>query len=108
MTKRNFKLIFFVVCFISAFSCNDELTLNLPLPDDKIVIDGWIDGGQYAKVLLTRNSPYFSSIDSASLRDLVLTAAKVTLTDGDKTEILILRLPGGLNRRLQLTAPWSR
>ena len=91
MTKRNFKLIFFVVCFISAFSCNDELKMNLPLPDDKIVIDGWIDGGQYAKVLLTRNSPYFSSIDSASLRDLVLTAAKVTLTDGDKTEILILR-----------------
>lgn len=72
-------------------SCNDDLFLQLPEPDDKIVIEGWIDNGQYAKVLLTRNSPYFSSIDSASLRGLVLTTAKVTLTDGENSEILILR-----------------
>jgi hypothetical protein len=71
--------------------CNDDLNLNLPDPDDKIVIDGWIESGQFAKVLLTRNSPYFSSIDSASIRALVLTWAKVTVTDGEKSEILILR-----------------
>jgi hypothetical protein len=73
------------------FSCNGDFILQLSEPDDKIVVEGWIDGGQYAKVLLTRNSPYFSSIDSASLRDLVLTTAKVTLTDGGKSEMLILR-----------------
>lgn len=70
--------------------CKANLDLNLPEPDDKIVIDGWIETGQYAKVLLTRNSQYFSSVDSASIRDLVLTRAKVSLTDGEKSEILIL------------------
>jgi hypothetical protein len=63
----------------------------MPEPDDKIVIDGWIENGQFAKVLLTRNSPYFSSIDSASLRAMVLTRAKVTLTVGNESEVLILR-----------------
>jgi hypothetical protein len=71
-------------------SCNAKLDLNLPEPDDKIVIDGWIETGQYAKVLLTRNSAYFSSIDSASIRDLVLTRAKVSLTDGENSEVLML------------------
>lgn len=91
MKKQNLKLFLLLIFLISVLSCNDDLYVNIPMPDDKIVIDGWIDNGQYAKVLLTRNSPYFSSIDSASLRDLVLTSAKVTLTDGEKTEILILR-----------------
>jgi hypothetical protein len=91
MKERITNLFLFVLFSLSTNCCNDSLDLNLQEPDDKIVIDGWIDSGQFAKVLLTRNSPYFSSIDSASLRALVLTRAKVTLTDGEKSEILILR-----------------
>ncbi len=72
-------------------SCSEEMYLNIPDPGDFIVVDGWIENGQFAKVLLTRNSPYFSSIDSASMRSLVLTRAKVTLSDGIQTETLILR-----------------
>jgi hypothetical protein len=63
----------------------------MPTPDAKIVIDGWIGLNEQAKVFLTTNSPYFSSIDSSSLRELVLTRAKVTLSDGEKEEVLILR-----------------
>jgi hypothetical protein len=88
----------FLYCFsiltifcVGTTSCYNDLNLNLPEPDDKIVIDGWIDYGQFAKVLLTSNSAYFSTIDSASIRALVLTRAKVILTDGEKSEILILR-----------------
>jgi hypothetical protein len=76
---------------LTTICCNDDLISNLPEPDDKIVIDGWIESGQYAKVLLTKNSPYFSSIDSASIRSLVLTNAKVSITDGEQSEILILK-----------------
>ena len=71
--------------------CDDSLLINIPDPDDKIVIDGWIENGQYAKVLLTANMPYFSSLDSSSIRNLVLTRAKVTLSEGDRSEILMLR-----------------
>ncbi|MCU0455193.1 MAG: DUF4249 domain-containing protein [Bacteroidales bacterium] len=82
---------FFPVLLLLATSCNENLEYNVPDPDDMIVIDGWIENGQYAKVLLTRNTPYFSSLDSASLRELVLSRAKVTLTDGERSEILTLR-----------------
>jgi hypothetical protein len=79
------------VFLILISSCTEELKLDLPEPDDEIVIDGWIESNQYAKVLLTRNAPFFSSIDSVSIRNLVLSRAKVTLSDGDSSEVLILR-----------------
>jgi hypothetical protein len=72
-------------------ACNSIPDIDLPEPDSRIVVDGWIEEGDQAKVLLTTNSPYFASIDSASLRDLVLTRAKVTLDDGEQSEVLILR-----------------
>ena len=90
--KEIYKITAFL-CLISMvlISCNDDMNIDIPEPEDLIVLDGWIENGQYAKVLLTRNSPYFSSIDSASMRSLVLTRAKVTLSDGQRSETLILR-----------------
>jgi hypothetical protein len=91
MKQKIYKLFIFVLWLVAPIGCNDDMNPDLPDPDDKIVIDGWIENGQYAKVLLTRNSPYFASIDSESIRSLVLTKAKVTVSDGDSSEILVLR-----------------
>ena len=91
MKYRLFILLISVAVSLAESGCSDDLNLNVPDIDDKIVIDGWIENGQFAKVLLTRNSAYFSSIDSASVRSLVLTGAKVSLSDGERSEILILR-----------------
>ena len=91
MKKLIFNLVLYTILYLGALSCSEDINLPLQEPDDKIVIDGWIDNGQFSRVLLTRNSPYFSSIDSASIRSLVLTRAKVTVSDGEKSEILILR-----------------
>jgi hypothetical protein len=85
------KLIFYFLIIIVAVACDTVPDLDIPEPDDKIVIDGWIENGHYARVLLTSNAPYFSDLDSASIRELVLTRAKVSLTDGINTEILVLR-----------------
>ncbi len=91
MKERFSNFLLFALLSLATICCNDNLNLDIPEPDDKIVIDGWIDHGQFAKVLLTRNSPYFSIIDSASIRALVLTWAKVTVDDGENSEILTLR-----------------
>ncbi|MFC2089540.1 DUF4249 domain-containing protein [Bacteroidota bacterium] len=82
-------LILLFVTFLH--SCSDPLEIKLTEPDDLIVVDGWIEYGRQARVFLTMNSPYFTSIDSASLRNLVLSRALVTLDDGEKSEVLILR-----------------
>lgn len=55
-----------------------------------IVVDGWIENDAFAKVLLTRNTPYFSIVDSSSYLDLVETFASVSITDGVDTEFLTL------------------
>lgn len=57
----------------------------------EIVIDGWIEQGRYAQVLLTLSVPYFSDIDSVSLRNYGLTKAKVTLSTDSISEILTLK-----------------
>jgi hypothetical protein len=87
------KLIYGLMIFLAALApgCEQDSSMDIPEPDDLIVVDGWIENGQFARVLLTRNAPYFSSIDSASIRSLVLTQAKVTLSDGENSETLILR-----------------
>jgi hypothetical protein len=56
----------------------------------KIVVDGWIEQGKYPEVLLTLSVPYFSDVDSASLRKYVLTTATVTVDNGTTSEILTL------------------
>jgi hypothetical protein len=83
-------IILFIVLFWIT-GCDYELDIDLQEPDAKIVVDGWIESSKQAKVLLTANSPYFSSIDSASWRETVLSRAKVTLDDGENSEVLILR-----------------
>jgi hypothetical protein len=55
-----------------------------------IVVDGWIENGQFARVLLTRNTPYFSLIDSGSYLDMVETFAAVSVSDGQEKEYLTL------------------
>ncbi len=72
-------------------ACTREPEIDLPEPDVKIVVDGWIEANNQAKVFLTSNAPYFSPLDSASLRDLVLSRARVSLDDGENSEVLILR-----------------
>ena len=71
--------------------CSSVPEIDLPEPGVKIVVDGWIEEKGQARVLLTANSPYTASIDSSSWRDLVLSRAKVTLDDGENSEVLILR-----------------
>lgn len=63
-------------------SCEKEIDLNLPEPEIKIVVEGWIDQGDYAVVMLTKNSPYFSVVDSAVLFDMIVQNAKVVVSDG--------------------------
>jgi hypothetical protein len=57
----------------------------------EIVVDGWIEPAKYAQVFLTLSVPYFSEVDSVSLRNYALTKAKVTLISDTETEILTLK-----------------
>ena len=69
-------------------SCEKEITVDLPAPETKIVIEGAIEEGRLPWVFVTKNAPYFSHIDSAALVNMIVFNAHVTVTDGITTDSL--------------------
>jgi hypothetical protein len=51
-------------------SCQEEITLDLPQSQDKIVVEGSIENGFPPYVILTKNQGYFDAIDSDTYNDL--------------------------------------
>ncbi len=95
---RNFNHIKFLPEFLRRFiipaiiiaGCSRELDINIPEPESKIVIEGWIEQGKPAKVLLTQSVPFFSDLDSASLMEVPITHARVSVIAETEYEILTL------------------
>ena len=85
-----FNYIFFVITAILLFSCGNKIGYDAGFITS-IVVEGKIELNDYPKVILTRNIPYYVEVDSADLLSLVLRQAKVTVSDGVKSEILTLR-----------------
>ena len=85
----SFKNLIYILLIVLFISCNDDFK-DIDY-DNKIVVEGWIEQNDYAKVLLTLSTPYFSEIDSVSIRELVLTRARVSISDGKIEDILTLK-----------------
>ena len=59
----------FLIIFIF-FSCQEEITLDLPQAENKLVVEGAIEPGFPPYVILTKNQGYFESIDINTYNDL--------------------------------------
>ena len=55
---------------IILFSCQEEITLDLPKADDKLVIEGSIENGFPPYIIITKNGGYFDPIDSETFNNL--------------------------------------
>ena len=77
------KFLFIIIALSFLASCEKELDIDLPQPDAKLVVEGWIENGEYPVVIVTRNSSYFAPIDTNFLMDsLFITDALVIVSDG--------------------------
>ena len=88
MRKTTYILLVLFVIF--GYSCQNYTELDLPEAELKITVDGWIENNDYPYVILTLSSNYFSVIDSAVLRELVLTRARVEVSSDNESEVLTL------------------
>ncbi len=79
---RIYKL-FFLILFITFSSCSKEIELDLPEPDKKYVVEGYIENDNYPVIAVTRNSSYFDPIDSAYIMNLFVLDAKVYISNGE-------------------------
>jgi len=84
----NFLNIKFILLFLiltgSSFifqSCEKDITLDLPKAEDKIVVEGWIENGQCASVILSRNSSYFDPINQSTIQHMFNVDAVVTVRE---------------------------
>ncbi len=77
-----------VLLFILFFSgCTEDINLSVIGGEEKIVIEGNIENGHSAKVIVTRSSPVSQSID---VNSILVTDALVYVSDGVMTDTLTL------------------
>lgn len=84
--KRCITYIFIIIIIVA---CTDNFT-DTQSTSGRVVVDGSIEIGSFAKVVLTYSMPIDAKIDSSTYYDVVNTRAKVTIYDDEQSEILTL------------------
>ena len=84
---------------IILLSCQEEITLDLPQTEDKLVVEGAIEPGFPPYVILTKNQGYFESIDIDTYNDLFVNnidSVKVWYynANGEKEIRILEQIPG--------------
>ena len=90
---KNFSLLLIVFLFCS---CTKEIEINIPNQGSEFVVNGYIENGQPAKILLTRSLPYFDPLNDEIVFESFINDATVTLTSslGEIEELEYNSLPG--------------
>ncbi|REH00247.1 DUF4249 domain-containing protein [Flavobacterium aquicola] len=76
---------------IVMISCSRENYVESTEGESKIVIEGWIEQGDVPQVILSRSIPIDAVIDSTTIFDYFIRSAKVTVSDGEKEEVLSVK-----------------
>ena len=74
-------------------SCEEDITVDLPTPEPRIVIEGYITPGSAAFIFISKSTAYFAPVDSASLVSSAVKNALVTISDGTITDTLVAPAP---------------
>lgn len=85
------KIAIYILVIISALACQPSLDYKISGYTEKIIVEGWISNGEYPKVYLSLNVPLSEHIDTVTILEKVIRTAKVTVSDGVKTEVLTSR-----------------
>jgi hypothetical protein len=88
---KHYRIFLLLVLPALLGGCTPETDLDELQYTPKLVVDGSIENGQQPRVVLSHSASYFDNIDSASIRKLMETTAKVTVSDGQRQEVLTLK-----------------
>lgn len=80
------KYILFLFVLIAVSCSKDDFSEQSN--ESKIVVEGWIEEGDYAQVLLSSSIPVADAIDSTNVLNHVIRSAKITISDGQTSEVL--------------------
>ena len=78
-------LLFFTTLSLLLFSCEADISIDLPEGEDKIVVEGYVENGLPPVVVLTRNQPYFSPVSAEAFTNNFINDAQVQVTGPNGT-----------------------
>lgn len=86
---------YYLIYFTSLLllSCQEEITLELPQSEDKLVVEGTIEPNYPPYIILTKNQGYFDAIDENTYNDLFVTdveSIKVWYSKEDDSDTIYL------------------
>lgn len=87
--KKLLPLLFICACH---FGCTPEWSFGSADFTPQIVVEGWIEENSYANVCLTQSLTLDTNGEEQPLFDIPIRWAKVTVSDGEKSEILTGRI----------------
>ena len=79
MIKQLFKILFTIFIF-SFVSCEKDITVDLPKPEEKIVLEGIIENNQYPYLFVTKNTAYFDKVDTNTLVNMIVIDSNAVIT----------------------------
>ena len=85
MNRHSFILL---LLFVLLTGCQVKWDFEIEDFEPQIVVDGWIESGNVATVCLTQTRSLNSNVDSMTLAEIPIRWAKVTVSDGETTEVL--------------------
>lgn len=84
MMLRSLYISLLIIFFTS---CEKDITVDLPQPDSKVVVDGYVETGKPIYILLTRSQPFFAPVDPSTI-NFWEAGAVVTVSNGTETVTL--------------------
>jgi len=83
------NLIFSIIVLLSLSSCEQNEYI-ISEGESKIVVEGWIEEGEVARVLLSRSIPMNEMVDSSSFLKYTIRSAMVIVSDDNDSDTLRL------------------
>ena len=73
-----------------AVSCEKDISVDMPRPDEKLIVEGIIELNEYPVVFLTKNAAYFDVVDTAVVTNSIVSGnqAQVIVSNGIITDTL--------------------
>ena len=72
----------YIFIFLYLFvSCTQEIEIHLPNSGSELVVNGYIESGQPAKILLTKSLPYFDPINDEQVVGSYINDAIIKITN---------------------------
>jgi hypothetical protein len=98
MSKYSLKTISLITIIITLLiACEKDIQLNLPKPDEKIVVEGIIEPNFPPIIMLSKNTAYFSKIDLDTYKNLFIHNADVKVNNIKLFEINTSQINDSLN-----------